>query len=359
MSVSVSNDVTFELQTPFEGHRLDTLPSSTVTVSRNEMFKYLEDMLTVRRMEMAADSLYKSKMIRGFCHLSIGQEAIPVGLEAALTKEDAVITAYRCHGFAYVRGASVHGILAELLGKATGVSRGKGGSMHMFAPQFYGGNGIVGAQVPVGAGIAWTQKYLERAACTFALYGDGAANQGQIFEVYNMAALMKLPVVFVCENNKYGMGTSMERSAASTTYYRRGDYLPGLRVDGMDVLAVREAGRFAKDYAIRNGPIVLEMVTYRYQGHSMSDPGTTYRTRDEVQQMRSTRDTIKLLQSQLLGSHFATEDDLRALETKVRDEIDAAVRQAKEDPLPAATELTTDIYARDSEPDGPVRGCEP
>lgn len=282
-------------------------------------------------------------------------------MEAALDKEDAIITAYRCHGFALMRGGTVHSILAELLGKSTGISKGKGGSMHMFANQFYGGNGIVGAQVPVGAGIAFTQKYEKRMNCTFALYGDGAANQGQIFEVYNMAGLMKLPVVFVCENNQYGMGTSMERSSASTDYYKRGgDYIPGLRVDGMDVLAVREAVRFAKNYVLNNGPLVMELVTYRYQGHSMSDPGTTYRSREEIQQMRSTRDTIKLVHSQLIDNKMATEEELKSLEIKIRAEVDEATVQAKADPYPELKELTTDIYSEQSNDFSQnVRLCEP
>lgn len=279
-------------------------------------------------------------------------------MEAALDKEDAIITAYRCHGFALMRGGTVHSILAELLGKSTGISRGKGGSMHMFAHQFYGGNGIVGAQVPVGAGVAFTQKYQETKNCTFALYGDGAANQGQIFEVYNMAALMKLPVVFVCENNGYGMGTSVARSSASTDYFKRGgDYVPGLRVDGMDVLAVREAVRFAKAHVVENGPLVMELVTYRYQGHSMSDPGTTYRTRDEIQQMRSTRDTIKLVQSQLLENDWSSESELKEIEGRVRAEVEEAVLQAKEDPVPEMAQLTTDIYAEEAV--CAVRMCEP
>jgi pyruvate dehydrogenase E1 component alpha subunit len=280
-------------------------------------------------------------------------------MESALEKEDAIITAYRCHGFALMRGGTVHSILAELLGKSTGIAKGKGGSMHMFANQFYGGNGIVGAQVPVGTGVAFTQKYQGTKNCTFALYGDGAANQGQIFEVYNMAALMKLPIVFVCENNRYGMGTSIERSSASIDYFKRGgDYIPGLRVDGMDVLAVKEATRFSKDHVINNGPLVMEIVTYRYQGHSMSDPGTTYRSREEIQQMRSTRDTIKLVQSQLLELSWASEEELKEIESKVKKEVDEAAKRAKEDPSPKMAELTTDIYSPESDPNPIVRLCE-
>lgn len=282
-------------------------------------------------------------------------------MEAALQKEDALITAYRCHGFALMRGGTVHSILAELLGKSTGISRGKGGSMHMFANQFYGGNGIVGAQVPVGAGVAFTQKYLNQNNCTFALYGDGAANQGQIFEVYNMAAIMKLPIVFVCENNRYAMGTSIERSSASRDYFKRGgDYVPGLRVDGLDVLAVKEASRFAKEFVLKNGPLVMEMITYRYQGHSMSDPGTTYRTRQEIQEMRSTRDTIRLVQTQLIENDWASESELKKIEVRVKQEVEAAAVQAKSEPVPPLSELTTNIYSNE-DADNPmkVRLCEP
>ena len=236
----------------------------SITLEKESTLNMLTQMMTIRRMEMAADALYKQRQIRGFCHLGIGQEAVPVGLEAVLGEEDCIITAYRCHGFALLRGASVRQIIAELLGKATGVSRGKGGSMHMFADRFYGGNGIVGAQVPVGAGIAFSQRYQNKKAMTFALYGDGAANQGQVFEAFNMAALWKLPIVFVCENNLYGMGTSVERSSAISEYYKRaGDMLPGVRADGMDAASVRKAADYCRQHAIGNGPIILELSTYR------------------------------------------------------------------------------------------------
>lgn len=302
-------------------------------------------MLSIRRLELAADSLYKEKKIRGFLHLYIGQEAIAVGMNAVLSPEDAIITAYRCHGFAYLRGSTPREILAELMGKSTGSSSGKGGSMHLFSRGFFGGNGIVGAQVPVGAGIAFAQKYREQGAATFACYGDGAANQGQVFEAYNMAALWKLPCVFVCENNRYGMGTSAERSSASTAYYSRGDYLPGVKVDGMNILAVREACRFARQYALENGPIVLEMDTYRYQGHSMSDPGTTYRTRDEIRTIRQDRDCIEYASRLLRESSVASEQELASIESQVKGSIEESVRQAISDPLPKPDALFTDIYA--------------
>lgn len=341
--------VRFNLQGEFKTHRCEAPPHNT-TASKAELLHYYEQMATIRRMEMASDALYKAKMIRGFCHLSTGQEAVPVGIEAAITKDDAIITAYRCHGFAYMRGATIQSIIAELLGRETGTSLGKGGSMHMFAPNFYGGNGIVGAQVPIGVGIAFAQKYCGHSdRVTFALYGDGAANQGQIFEAYNIAALLKLPVVFVCENNFYAMGTSAERGSASTAYYTRGDYIPGVQVNGMDVLAVREAARFAKNWCTTEGkgPLVLEMVTYRYQGHSMSDPGTTYRQREEIQNARANRDALKLLSTQIVQAGFADEGQLKEMEQRIREQVDKAVEQAKADPEPAASAFFQHVYQGD------------
>ena len=274
-------------------------------------------------MEMAADRLYKEKKIRGFCHLSTGQEAIATGIEHAITKEDAIITAYRCHGFAYLRGATIKSVIAELLGRKDGISYGKGGSMHMFTNGFYGGNGIVGAQVPVGAGIAFAMKYNGKPNTCFALYGDGAANQGQVFEAYNMAKLWDVPAIFACENNKYGMGTAASRASALTEYYKRGHYIPGIKVNGMDVLAVKQASAYAKNFAVTGGgPLVMEFVTYRYGGHSMSDPGTTYRTRDEVQNMRSTQDPIQGLKKHILEWNVCSEDDLKQLDREAKTFVD-------------------------------------
>ncbi|KAJ2629291.1 alpha subunit of pyruvate dehydrogenase [Coemansia sp. RSA 1290] len=349
-SAASSDTVTFDLgDSAFEGYNID-VPSTSVTMGREEAIGMYRAMQEVRRLEMAADSSYKHKLIRGFCHLCTGQEAVPVGVERALTAEDAVITAYRCHGFTYMRGAPAMGILAELMGRGAGVSKGKGGSMHMYAPNFYGGNGIVGAQVPLGAGIAFAQKYSGANACTVALYGDGAANQGQVFESYNMAKLWDLPVLFVCENNKYGMGTAASRAAANTDYYTRGQYIPGIRVNGMDVLAVRQAIAYGREYAISGkGPLVLEMKTYRYGGHSMSDPGTTYRTREEIQHMRSTSDPIMGYKHRLLENGVATEDDLKQIDKQAKKFIDEELAKAKAAPEPKAAELWDDVYVKGSE----------
>lgn len=334
----------------FRAYHTDT-PSLDVEVTKDSLVKLYTDMVTMRRMEQSADALYKSKLIRGFCHLAIGQEAVSVGLESSITKDDMVITAYRCHPFAVLRGGTITGVLGELLGRQVGMSNGKGGSMHIFTPRFFGGNGIVGAQVPIGAGIAFAQKYLERPSATFALYGDGASNQGQVFEAFNMAKLWNLPCVFVCENNKYGMGTSAERSSANTEYFTRGDKIPGIQANGMDIIASAQAVKYARDWVIAgNGPLLLEFVTYRYGGHSMSDPGTTYRTREEVQRMRSTQDPIRGLQRYLEEWGVATDAELKAIDKAAKGEIDKAVELAKASPEPRAEDLWTDIYYKGTEP---------
>jgi len=334
----------------FHGFKTD-IPSLDVEVTKEMLLDMYYKMQAMRRMEMAADQLYKAKLIRGFCHLAIGQEAVSVGLESGITWDDLVITAYRCHPYAVLRGGSIKGVIAELLGRQGGMSHGKGGSMHIFTPRFFGGNGIVGAQVPVGAGIALAQKYMGHKNATFTLYGDGASNQGQVFEAYNMAKLYNLPCVFVCENNKYGMGTSAERSSANTAYFTRGDYIPGLQVNGMDIIAVHQAVKWARDWVNNDkGPLLLEFVTYRYGGHSMSDPGTTYRTREEIQQMRSTQDPIRGLQRYLEEWGVATEDDLKELDKKAREEVNEAVEEAKKEPEPETKDLWTDIYYKGTEP---------
>jgi len=351
-----TQEATFDYH-PYKLHRLETGPATSTTLDRDEALRIYHEMVTIRRMETAAANLYKEKAVRGFCHLCSGQEAIYSGMKAAMRDVDSVITSYRAHGFTYVMGVPVLGVLAELAGKKSGCVRGKGGSMHMYAKNFYGGNGIVGAQVPLGAGVAFGHKYKGDGGVNFALYGDGAANQGQVFEAYNLAKLWSLPAVFICENNHYGMGTSQERHAASVDFYKRGDFIPGIHIDGMDVLAVREAIRFALEYCPENGPLVYEISTYRYHGHSMSDPGTSYRTRDEVQEVRQTRDPITGFRDRIVGAGLAEITELKAIEVQVRKDVDADVKKAKADGEIGVEELCYDIYEENL--GGDVRGVSP
>eukprot|EP01100_Stratorugosa_tubuloviscum_P006501 TRINITY_DN2801_c1_g1_i1.p1 TRINITY_DN2801_c1_g1~~TRINITY_DN2801_c1_g1_i1.p1 ORF type:complete len:393 (+),score=214.04 TRINITY_DN2801_c1_g1_i1:92-1270(+) len=333
----------------FTGYKCSNLPTQIETTSE-EMLKLFEQMTLIRRAETAADILYKANKIKGFLHLCNGQEAITAGFEAAITKEDAIITAYRDHGTFMGRGGTATEMIAELLGRFNGCSKGKGGSMHMYRKEahFYGGNGIVGAQVPVGAGIALAFQYLNKPNVCLSFYGDGAANQGQVFEAYNLAAIWKLPVIFICENNHYAMGTSKARSTLGTDYYKRGQYIPGVRVNGMDVYAVKAIGKWSKDWCVSgNGPLVLEIDTYRYVGHSMSDPGTTYRTREEIDNVRKTRDPIGLLKNRILELGVATEAELKNIEKKAKAEIEAAEQEAINGPEPPADQLYKDVYAED------------
>lgn len=254
----------------------------------------------------------------------------------AIKPDDTLITAYRCHTFAAQCGGSIKGMLAELMGRKDGMSLGKGGSMHVFhSPHFFGGNGIVGAQVPVGAGLAFVHKYNKTGNATYTLYGDGASNQGQVFEAFNMAELWKLPCVFICENNKYGMGTSAERSSMNTQFFTRGDVIPGIQVNAMDVLSVMRGTQFAREYTTSGkGPLLMELVTYRYGGHSLSDPGTTYRTRDEIQKMRSSSDPIQGLKTQILEWGVLEESELKKVDKAAKEEVDRDVEEAKNSPEP-------------------------
>ncbi|PKA50657.1 Pyruvate dehydrogenase E1 component subunit alpha-1, mitochondrial [Apostasia shenzhenica] len=339
--------MTVETSVPFTGHRIDT-PSRSVETTPKELLSFFREMSLMRRMEIAADSLYKAKLIRGFCHLYDGQEAVAVGMEAAITKKDAIITAYRDHCIFLGRGGKLIEAFSELMGRRAGCSKGKGGSMHFYRreAEFYGGHGIVGAQIPLGCGIALGQKYSKEETVTFTMYGDGAANQGQLFEALNMSALWDLPVILVCENNHYGMGTAEWRAAKSPAYYKRGDYVPGLKVDGMDALAVKQACKFAKEHVLKNGPMILEMDTYRYHGHSMSDPGSSYRTRDEISGIRQERDPIERIRKLILSHEISTANELKDIEKEVRKEVDAAIAQAKECPMPDSSELFANIYVK-------------
>ncbi|XP_014262376.1 probable pyruvate dehydrogenase E1 component subunit alpha, mitochondrial [Cimex lectularius] len=345
-----ASSASFETK-PFKLFKLTEGPSTKVSITSDVALSFYRTMQVVRRLETAAGNLYKEKLIRGFCHLYSGQEAVAVGIKASLREQDSVISAYRVHGWAYIMGVPTFGVLSELTGRKSGCSRGKGGSMHMYGRNFYGGNGIVGAQIPLGAGIALEHLYNKTGGVCVALYGDGAANQGQVFETYNIAKLWNLPIIFICENNGYGMGTSVERASANTNYYTRGDFIPGILVDGMDVLAVKEATTFSVNHCLTGkGPILMEMVTYRYSGHSMSDPGTSYRTREEIQEVRQTRDPITSFKEKILTSALATENQLKEIDSEVKKEIDAAVMRAKTDPEVPLEELTGDICLNFVEP---------
>ncbi|MDM8165361.1 pyruvate dehydrogenase (acetyl-transferring) E1 component subunit alpha [Roseovarius sp.] len=316
-------------------------------ISADELKQYYRDMLLIRRFEEKAGQLYGMGLIGGFCHLYIGQEAVVVGLEAAAEEGDKRVTTYRDHGHMLACGMNPDGVMAELTGREGGYSKGKGGSMHMFSTDkhFYGGHGIVGANVPLGAGLAFADKYLENGRVTFTYFGDGAANQGQVYETFNMAALWKLPVVFVIENNQYAMGTSQKRSTSTPDIYTRGEAfgIPGEAVDGMDVLAVKEAGQKAvKHCRDGKGPYILEVKTYRYRGHSMSDPAK-YRTREEVQKIREEKDAIEHVRDLLLAGDHATEEDLKAIDKEIKGIVNASADFAKDSPEPATEELWTDI----------------
>ncbi|KAL8150198.1 hypothetical protein V2J09_020006 [Rumex salicifolius] len=336
-----------ETKLPYEAHRIDP-PSRSVETTPKELFSFFRDMALMRRMEIASDMLYKGKMIRGFCHLYDGSEAISVGMEAAITRKDCIITSYRDHCLFLGRGGSLFQAFSELMGRKDGCSKGKGGSMHFYKKEngFYGGHGIVGAQIPLGCGLAFAQKYNKEQNVTFAMYGDGAANQGQLYEALNMSALWDLPAILVCENNHYGMGTADWRAAKLPEYYKRGDYVPGLKVDGMDPLSVKQACKFAKEYVLKNGPMVLDMDCYRYHGHSMSDPGTTYRKRDEIDRVRKERDPIERARQLLLTHELATEQELKDIEKEIKKEVDAAVAQAKASPEPEPSDLFSDVYQK-------------
>jgi pyruvate dehydrogenase E1 component alpha subunit len=317
--------------------------------SKDELLGYYREMLQIRRFEEKAGQLYGMGLIGGFCHLYIGQEAVVVGLEATAKEGDQRITSYRDHGHMLACGMDPKGVMAELTGRSDGYSKGKGGSMHMFSAEkkFYGGHGIVGAQVPLGAGLAFANKYRGNDNVSFAYFGDGSANQGQVYETFNMASLWALPVIFVIENNQYAMGTAMKRSTSSPDIYTRGQAfgIPGEAVDGMDVLAVKAAGDKAVAHCRSGkGPYILEMKTYRYRGHSMSDPAK-YRTREEVQKVREEKDPIDNVRDLLLQGKHATEEDLKAIDKEIKSIVNESAKFAQESPEPDLSELWTDIYA--------------
>src|ERR1700722_9723986 len=325
------------------GKQADTGPD------RDELLRAFRTMLLIRRFEERAGQLYGMGLIGGFCHLYIGQEAVVVGMQANVRSNDQLITAYRDHGHMLAAGMDPKGVMAELTGRSTGYSRGKGGSMHMFSQEkkFYGGHGIVGAQVPLGTGLAFANKYRGNDGVSLTYFGDGAANQGQVYESFNMAELWKLPVVYIIENNQYAMGTAVSRASALTDFSKRGVSfnIPGVQVDGMDVEAVEAAGKEALTYCRSGkGPIILEMKTYRYRGHSMSDPAK-YRTREEIDEVREKRDPIENFGQKLVKNGVVSEDDLKMLDKDVRAIVTQAAEFATESPEPGPAELYTDVLA--------------
>jgi pyruvate dehydrogenase E1 component alpha subunit len=313
-----------------------------------DLFAYRE-MLLIRRFEEKAGQMYGMGLIGGFCHLYIGQEAVVVGMQMAIEEGDQVITGYRDHGHMLVTGMDPKGVMAELTGREGGYSRGKGGSMHMFSREknFFGGHGIVGAQVPLGTGIAFANRYEENGRVCLTYFGDGAANQGQVYESFNMAELWQLPVVYVIENNQYAMGTSLARASAQTNLSKRGVSfnIPGEQVDGMDVRAVRDAGRRAVEFCRSGkGPYILEMMTYRYRGHSMSDPAK-YRAKEEVNKMRAEHDPIEQVRVRLLEKKWLSEDDLKQIDKEIKAVVNEAAEFAQSSPEPDPSELWTDVLA--------------
>ncbi|MGE3624470.1 MAG: pyruvate dehydrogenase (acetyl-transferring) E1 component subunit alpha [Bdellovibrionales bacterium] len=311
-----------------------------------DYLKFYRDMLLIRRFEEKAGQLYGMGLIGGFCHLYIGQEAVVVGIQSAQSPVDTVITSYRDHGHMLACGMEAKGVMAELTGRITGYSHGKGGSMHMFSREknFFGGHGIVGAQVPIGTGLAFAHKFKQDKGVCVTYLGDGAVNQGQVAESFNMAALWKLPVVYVIENNKYGMGTSQERASAGELYKRGEPFgIPGMQIDGMNVLRVYEAAQEALDRArTGKGPVLLEMITYRYRGHSMSDPAK-YRTKEEVEEWRAQHDPIDTLRNRMIKEGVATEDSLKSIEREIKEIVAEAAEFAQSSPEPDPSELWTDV----------------
>lgn len=318
-----------------------------IKFTKDEEMKAYHDMLLIRRFEEKAGQLYGMGHIGGFCHLYIGQEAVVTGMQMAIKEGDQVITGYRDHGHMLACGMNPDGVMAELTGRQDGYSKGKGGSMHMFSKdkQFYGGHGIVGGQVSLGTGLAFANKYRGNDQVSLSYFGDGASNQGQVYESFNMASLWDLPVIYIIENNRYAMGTSVNRSSALTDFSQRGASfkIPGMHVDGMDVRAVKAAGDLAVKWARSGkGPFILEMETYRYRGHSMSDPAK-YRTKDEVQKMRAEQDPIEQVKQRILKEKLASEDDLKAMDKKIREIVGKSAEFAQAAPLPEPSELYTDI----------------
>jgi pyruvate dehydrogenase E1 component alpha subunit len=354
------SSITVELGDVFKTHLCEA-PATTVTTTKDELMEYLKLMYTMRRMEITCDTEYKARNIRGFCHLYDGQEAVGMGMQAAMSPEDSWITSYRCHCVALLRGCTVEQVFAELFGFSNGATKGKGGSMHFYNKKhnFFGGQGIVGAQVPVGAGLAFAAKYNtpegKPMPIAIACYGDGAANQGQIWESANMSALWDLPMVFVIENNHYGMGTATNRSSCNDDYFTMGNTIPGIRINGMNVLAVKQGFSMVREHCSSGkGPFYVEFDTYRYHGHSMSDPGTTYRTREEVGAVRQARDPIEYVKKLLIDENLATAEEVKQVEKQIRNEVQDALTTAKSGKPLSSDWLVKEIYSDNDGNDQPV-----
>ncbi|CAD6196071.1 unnamed protein product [Caenorhabditis auriculariae] len=330
---------------PFKLHKIKNGPSTTVTLKKDEALQIYDNMKMIREMEDAGMKLYKEKKIHGFCHLYSGQEASAVGFNSAMDVDDAATTSYRCHGWAYLLGATVTEILAEMTGKVSGIANGKGGSMHMHTKRFFGGNAIVGSQTSLGTGVAFSFKYRNMKNVAVTCFSDGSANQGQLYESMNMAQLWKLPVVYVCENNGWAMTTKSNKSAAQPDYYTRGDYIPGIRVDARDVLATREALRWAKEHCnAGRGPVLLESVMFRFYGHSMGHPSLEPFTPEELEGIRRDHDPILLFKKRIIDAKLVNEAEIAAIDANVRKVVDKAVVAATTDKELPEEAVYADVY---------------
>ncbi|XP_070552948.1 pyruvate dehydrogenase E1 component subunit alpha, mitochondrial-like [Ptychodera flava] len=338
-------------------HLLESGPSTLVNLTRDDALKFYRQMILIRKMEEEIDKLYIEEEIRGSCHNCMGEEALSIGVEGAIEPGDLVMGGYRNHGWVYTRGLSVREIIAELLGRKTGCAKGKGGSMHLQAHNFLC-TPILGSQVSVGTGFAFALKYRQANNVALAVYGDGAANQGQVYESFNMAKLWDLPVIYVCENNQVAMNTPVSRASASTSFHNKVNFIPGIQADGADVLAVREATRFCREYCLAGkGPIILELVCYRFKPHTIRFPGHVYRSEQEVQKARETLDPVPLFTQRLLARGLADEATLKDIDLDAEKEVRQGIEAARSDPIPHTRDAFTDVYF-DPPMEFKVRGCD-
>ncbi|XP_048748285.2 pyruvate dehydrogenase E1 component subunit alpha, somatic form, mitochondrial-like [Ostrea edulis] len=325
-------------------HKLECGPPSSTLLTRTDALNYYKVMLGMREIGYEAQSLYDGRHIRGLLHLCEGMEAVRVGVEAAITPQDILVGTHRIHGWAYARGISAEKILGEFLGRSSGCCKGKGGAMHMYSENVYGGNGLIGASVPLGTGVGFAMKYNEKPNVSLSVYGEGAANQGQHFEAFNMAKLWNLPCIYLCENSFYSVSTTPEMVAACTEYYTRGDYLPGLQVDGMDFLAVREALRFAREHALNSGPILIEAISYRYSGHSVGNKAISDSAKEDLDVIRQRNDPIETFKKKILAKNLTDIDELKSIEDAVREEVRAVTEKVKMDQELPLLSIYEDVY---------------